>query len=288
MKFTTSTALIASGLVANAAATAPSPNTIYKLKVNSTTTGLSGAIVTVKDESAGTSATPLGVWSSGEPRNPYTFTLTKSTLSDKLYELNGSLKKTHAILHGNTIALGFFDVAIGADPKATDKDALFTNQWLATEDTGSLRLLHAERFKAGAEENTFVGAGTWRACKGDSQAAFPDYQIVWFDGHHNITALFGQCVTVDLNIVEHQKASSTSGWITGVTAPTAGGKSITGVPAPSTTDANGNWITGVPAPSGNSTSFATPKPKPFEGAASHLGFAGMFVSGMMGTLALFL
>ncbi|KAF2641004.1 hypothetical protein P280DRAFT_548797 [Massarina eburnea CBS 473.64] len=275
MKFT-STVLMASGLVASTSAIAPSRNTIYKLKVNSTIKGLGGSILSVIDESADSSATPLGVWNTGEPRKPYTFTLSTSALSDKLYEVNGSLKKTHLILHGDIIAMGLYDVAIGAEPKASDDEALFTNQFLAVApwDGSKLALYQAENFKAGAtDEKTFVGPGSWRACKGDSEAAFPDYQLVWFDGLHNLTQLFGVCDSVGLDIVEHQQASTTSPW-------------ITGVPAPSTTDAKGNWVTGVPLPSNNVTSTGSPTPKSFEGVASHLGPASILISAMVGAVAL--
>jgi hypothetical protein len=70
MKTLTSLLLTASTLLANTAA-APSPSTIYTLKISAQGSKLDGSAVVVKDESsANTFPNPLGSFSTGNPATP--------------------------------------------------------------------------------------------------------------------------------------------------------------------------------------------------------------------------
>lgn len=169
MKFTTTSLLSTSFLLATASA-APSPGTAYQLRVHSVSTppnaALNNTLLTVKDESATSNPTPLGVFSTGEPRNAYTFTFSGNS---DAYEAKGTKKQTHLFLTGNPVAMALYDVPIGSDPKPGQNETQ-VKSFIAQTPFGA----SGDQFFP-----TNQGAGTWRACKGDSTV---DYTIYFFDG----------------------------------------------------------------------------------------------------------
>jgi hypothetical protein len=175
MKFTISTILHASALLATASA-ALSTNSTYNLRVGSNNPAIKDALLALKAESTTTSPNALGVWSYGEPRSTYTFTLGPNPANDKLFELKSTVKDTHLILYGPDAARAFYDVPIGADPTPAKGQSLLTNTFLQWNEN-QLRVV--ERYQPGSDPNDLIGAGSWRACKGDSEV---DYQVYWFDG----------------------------------------------------------------------------------------------------------
>ena len=178
MKTLTSLLLTASTLLANTAA-APSPSTIYTLKISAQGSKLDGSAVVVKDESsANTFPNPLGSFSTGNPRYPYNFTVATVSEKDNLYEIKSTVSQKHAILNGNPIAPQLFETPIGGDPAATPGKAITRTSFLILNDHGALYLKSAEDTKNADGE--FDGAGSWRACNGSTV----DYQLYWFNGTH--------------------------------------------------------------------------------------------------------
>ncbi|KAF2248109.1 hypothetical protein BU26DRAFT_505864 [Trematosphaeria pertusa] len=281
MKFTTSTLLSTSAILATSAALTPTSGTSYRLVINSTNPAISGSSLALKDDpTANTSPNALGSWSTGEPREEYTFTFSPNPDNDKLYELKGAVRQTHLILTGNDAAMPLYDVAIGADPTPAGDDKLFTNNFMIYNDN---ELLHAQRWGVTHNASDMVGSGTWRACKNNTEY---DYLVLWYDGLSALQDYYEGCETVLLNIEE---VGSSGASITGVPAPTATGSGgfITGVPAP--TGTNTGFITGVSAPTGNSSGTgARPTPTSFEGAAPQLGMASALISFVFGAAAFML
>jgi hypothetical protein len=178
MKTLTSLLLTASTLLANTAA-APSPSTIYTLKISAQGSKLDGSAVVVKDESsANTFPNPLGSFSTGNPRYPYNFTVATVSEKDNLYEIKSTVSQKHAILNGNPIAPQLFETPIGGDPAATPGKAITRTSFLILNDHGASYLKSAEDTKNADGE--FDGAGSWRACNGSTV----DYQLYWFNGTH--------------------------------------------------------------------------------------------------------
>lgn len=169
MKLTALTLLSNSAILALTAVT-PSPNTAYQLKVLSQTPALKDTVLTVKDDSSANAfPIPLGVFSTGEPRAPYKFTFSPSTAGEGLYELKGTLRQTHLIITGDPRAMGFFEAPIGGDPQPAANETQFTNKWMVFSSGDGMNLVFAEG----------LAAGSWRACKGDSEL---DYTFYFFDG----------------------------------------------------------------------------------------------------------
>jgi hypothetical protein len=282
MKTTTSAIISVSILLATAAA-APSSFATYKLKIDSENPKIKDVTLVVKDESAAnTFPNPLGSFSTGEPRYPYTFTISTLSESDKLYEFKGTVRQTHLILNGDSRAPQLFDVPIGADPIPTSDGMITRNKFLIEDDAGTMSVSSAEDKRGGS--GTFHGPGTWRACTSGTI----DYQLYWFDGksilsywhgklayyrnigRSNLTAIIEGCESVSLLLEEVDCNASTIV----VPAPTATGS---------------GFITGVPAPTGNSTrTGATVSPTSFPGAASRLGMTSTLMGLAVGVMAFFL
>ena len=53
----------------------------------------------------------------------------------------------------------------------------FDDKWTFLDIAGVTTLRHAQDFKSTV--NATGGAGSWRACRGDSEV---DYQMYWYDG----------------------------------------------------------------------------------------------------------
>jgi hypothetical protein len=148
----------------------------YKLAIGSRNPSLSNTTVVLKDDSApASSPNALGIYSSGAPRSPYTFTIATNSSTDNLYEFRGAVRKTHLIVNGDARAMGLFDVAIGADPvpgsKAEETRSLFL---IDPANPTSVRVAASMRGGAGH----FDSAGSWRACTSGTV----DYQLYWYDG----------------------------------------------------------------------------------------------------------
>ena len=177
MKFTTSTMLSTSALLVTASA-AVSTTSTYQLRVSSSkNSAIQDSFLALKDENVTSEPNALGVWSTGEPRSPYQFKLTPSTTDARFYQLTGTVKQTQLIIYGNRVAMGLFDVPIGANPRVGEGEGLFSDKWTFLDLGGSVSLRHAQDFNS--SETPTGGAGSWRACKGDSAV---DYQLYWYDG----------------------------------------------------------------------------------------------------------
>lgn len=146
----------------------------YQLRVVSQTPAIKDAILTLKDAS-GNAGSPnaLGVWSTGEPRSAYTFTISAAASDARFYELKSSVTKTQLTLWGNKVAMGLYDVPIGSKLDITQDEAAYNDKYT----TMGTMVRHAQDFNSSSEPSG--GAGSWRACKGDSEV---DYQIYWYDG----------------------------------------------------------------------------------------------------------
>lgn len=183
MKFSAAAVLSATAVVATATATngtSPKAGTQYQLKITlSDTPALKDTFLTVFDESDARDNyfNPIGSFSSGNPRYPYTFTAELSVPEDNLYALKSVVKKTHLISSGNPIALALYETKIGADPAPQQGEKQYADRFLFLNKDDKMFLVQAEAFRSGS--GSVMGPGTWRACLGDSQA---DYQIYWFDG----------------------------------------------------------------------------------------------------------
>lgn len=265
MKLTTSTFFTTSALIA-ASAAAPSLETVYQLRLSSSNSAINNAIITVKDETSGSAApNAMGVFSTGEPRNPYTFKFVGSSLSKALYKLQSTKVQKHLVLTGNQVAMGLYDIPIGADPQPAENELTASDKWFVYEAPGDegMRLMAAVRYKERQDDNSLLDASSWRACKGDSDF---DYTLYWFDGLNRLEDYVKGCEGgISLYIEEAKASVTTSGFLTGVTAPTA---------TPS------GYINGVTAP--NSTAVGGAKPtgssKPYEGSAAKTAGSALVAS----------
>ncbi|KAF3042879.1 hypothetical protein E8E12_003039 [Didymella heteroderae] len=226
MKMLTSVLLAASSLLATTAAAAPSSSSIYTLSIRAQDPKLNGSAVVVKDESsANTFPNPLGSFSTGNPRHPYRFTVATVSEKDNLYEIKSTAGQKHLILNGNPIAPQLFETPIGGDPAAIPNKTATRTKFLILDDANTMTVKGAEDVKNA--NGKFDGAGSWRACNRSTV----DYQLYWFDGLSNLTAIVGTCESVRLVLEEVKPSASstvvpattmvTSGYITGVPAPTA-------------------------------------------------------------------
>ncbi|KAJ4355840.1 uncharacterized protein N0V89_003861 [Didymosphaeria variabile] len=213
MKFTTSTFLTTAALVtARVCATSPSPDTVYQIRLSSSNSAINDAVVTVKTESpVNTSPNALGIFSTGEPRNPYTFKFLSSSLGKFLYELQGTIRQTHLVLTGKEIALGLYDNPIGADPKPAEDEMTVADKWWILEKEGKMTLMVAARY---TRDNSSLNRleDYVKGCEGG----------------------------ITLYVEEAKSSPTASGYLTGVTAPAATPTGYTtGVSAPNLTAAGG-------------------------------------------------
>jgi hypothetical protein len=174
---TTNKAILSVSIFLAIAAAAPSESATYKLKISrAESLQLKNATLVLKDESnANSSPNPLGSFSTGEPRYPYTFTVHTVSEADKLYELKGTVRQTHLAVNGDPRAIQLFDVPIGGDPIAIPNKTETRTRFLIAEQDGQLLLGSASNERG---YNGFKGPGSWRACTSGTV----DYQIYWFDG----------------------------------------------------------------------------------------------------------
>jgi hypothetical protein len=291
MKTITSTILASCVLLATAAA-GLSTSATYKLKISSTVPALKDATLVLKDaSSANSSPNALGSFSSGEPRYPYTLTLSAISEADKLYELIGTVKQTHLILNGDSRAPQLFDVPIGADPAAEPGNTLTRSRFLLVESGSRLNIVSAEDT---AGSGNYRGAGTWRACNGSTV----DYQMYWFDGKwrllryvcfanwiykglSNLTAIipgYG-CESVGLYLEEVVTSVSKTAVNPSMTT---GNGFVGGVGAPKTT-ATG-FLTSVPAPGGNVSRTSVVSPEA-NGAAAYSAVTEALIGLTVGFMA---
>jgi hypothetical protein len=149
----------------------------YKLSIRTQNPKLNGSTVVVKDESvANTFPNPLGSFSTGNPRHPYTFTVVTISEQDKLYELKSTVNQKHLVLNGDTIAPGLFEVPIGGDPAPVPDKTVTRTKFLVLNDSDGMVIKGAEDIKNA--NGVFDGPGSWRACNKSTV----DYQLYWFDG----------------------------------------------------------------------------------------------------------
>jgi hypothetical protein len=174
MKPTTTAIPFLASLLLTTASPTPSPSTIYTLKIKSTVPAIRNTTLVLKDD-VGTPSTPtpLGSFSTGEPRYPYTFTLSPISVRDNLYELRSTAAQTHLILNGDARAPQLFDGVVGRDP--APGTGLTRSRWLLVDQGERMEIVSAEDV---AGSNSFRGAGTWRACNQGTV----DWSMFWFDG----------------------------------------------------------------------------------------------------------
>ncbi|KAF1968449.1 hypothetical protein BU23DRAFT_572350 [Bimuria novae-zelandiae CBS 107.79] len=262
--------LLTTSVLAAASTITPSLDTTYQIRLSSSNRAINNTLVTVKDEApANTSPNAMGTFSTGNPRYPYTFKFVHSHLSKVLYELQGTVRKTHLVLTGNQVALGLYDIPIGTDPKPAEDELTASDKFWVNEENGKMSLMAAERYTG--DDSKLLSASSWRACKGDSEI---DYTLYWYDGLNRLEDYVKGCEGgITLYVEEAQSAATTSGFLTGVTAPTA---TPTGY-CPGGPAANSTATAGV-KPTGSST--------PFESSAGTV-VAGSLV-GLAGAVMAFL
>jgi hypothetical protein len=186
MKSTTTTLLPISLFLAIASATTPSTSTTYQLRVNSANPSIGSSFLSLKGPSTTSTPNALGIWSSGEPRYPYQLTLSTSPSDSRLYSLKG--QDSQLILYGLEEAMGFFAAPVGYTTEV-GKGERFYNDKFTFLDNKDLKLRHAQDFNTSGSDAPTGGAGSWRACKGDSEI---DYQMYWYDG--KLSLLFSSCI----------------------------------------------------------------------------------------------
>jgi hypothetical protein len=178
MKFTTTAIFSTSALLATVNA-APSTSTTYQLRVNSANPSIGTSFLALKDSSTTTTPNALGIWSSGEPRSPYQLTLSTSPSDTRLYSLKG--QSSQLILYGIREAMGFFSAPLGYTAQVGQGEAFYNDKFtfLGYNNDDELKIRHAQDFNTSGTDLPTGGAGSWRACKGDSEI---DYQMYWYDG----------------------------------------------------------------------------------------------------------
>ena len=149
----------------------------YRLSIRTQNPRLNGSALVVKDESVAiTFPNPLGSFSTGNPRYPYTFTVVTISEQDKLYELKSTVNQKHLVLSGDPIAPGLFEVPIGGDPVPIPNKTVTRTKFLVVDDSDGMVIKGAEDIRN--VNGVFDGPGSWRACNSSTV----DYQLYWFDG----------------------------------------------------------------------------------------------------------
>jgi hypothetical protein len=197
MKFSTSDLLVLATVAASASA-APSTSSTYKLRVSSSNPKIADSFLTIKDEGSSTNA--LGIYSTGEPRSAYTVTFSPSPSDARFYEVKGALRQTQLTLFGLEEAMGLIDAPIGAKQEPKENERVFNDKFVIMESQGTMYLRHAQDFKSSDQPSG--GAGSWRACLGDSEV---DYQMYWYDGMLQVFCPFG--LEVNTNSICRQLSS---------------------------------------------------------------------------------
>ncbi|KAF2798623.1 hypothetical protein K505DRAFT_371602 [Melanomma pulvis-pyrius CBS 109.77] len=274
MKFTTSTILSTSALLATASA-APSTSSTYQLRVSSKNPSIGSSFLSLKNSAVSTEPNALGVWSSGEPRSPYQLTLSTSPSDSRLYELK-SAKQTQLMLWGIREAMAFYDAPIGAKVEVREGEGFYNDKFTFLESGADLSLRHAQDFNTSGSDAPTGGAGSWRACKGDSEI---DYQMYWYDGSSPLP--IKNCEGVQLELI----ASTPQSTPTAATSATAAaGTFLPGVTAPGATGTSGTFLPGA---TGNASSTSgSPKQSAFPGSGSKMSIAGALIGMAFGSMAL--
>ncbi|KAF2477659.1 uncharacterized protein BDR25DRAFT_338455 [Lindgomyces ingoldianus] len=273
MKVTGSTILFTSALAATGTA-ALSTSSTYQLRVSSSAnTAINGGFIAVKDTGVTTSPNPMGLWlTDRKARDPYQFKLATSPSDSRLYQILGTLKQTHLVLYGDKVAMGLFDIPIGSKVEVKDGEATFDDKFTTLGQQGATTLRHGQDFNSSGTDIPTGGAGSWRACKGDT---VNDYQLYWYDGSSPLP--IKNCEGISLDLVESTPSPASSGgpFLTGVTSPTATGSFLTGVTAPTATGR------------ANSSGIVSPTPSsPAQGGAgSHVSEITGLMSIVFGVLA---
>lgn len=312
MKFSTSDLLIFATAAASASA-APSTSTTYQLRIHkSNNPKISDSFLTVKDESSSTNA--LGIYSTGEPRSAFTFTFSPSPSDARFYELKGAVRQTQLTLFGLEEAMALIDTPIGAKQEPKENERVFNDKFVVVETDGVMFVKHAQDFNSSDEPSG--GAGSWRACLGDSEV---DYEMYWYDGMSfpslspsawtsMLTESTGSsplpiknCEGVMLEVVAADSSTPTaSASASGIVGP--GGESptatasgvIVGPGGESPTASGSGVVTLGPdgiAPTGTaggnaSSTNATPTPSSYEGAGSRVQTVGGLSGFVLGVFAL--
>ncbi|ORY02575.1 hypothetical protein BCR34DRAFT_618033 [Clohesyomyces aquaticus] len=266
MKFTTSTILLAGAIAATATAEDVSYTKTYQLKVGSSTnTDIKGKFLATKEIAATTDNNPLGVWGTDRvARDPYQYKFTPSSQDSRFYTLKGALRISHLMTYGTDVAMGLYDILDGVNVTPKQGEVVLHDKFLALD--GLLRV--GSDFNVSGTPHG--GAGSFRACKGDS---VNDYQIYWYDGLSPLP--IKNCEGISLEFVEAQASPSptATGFLTGVTAPTA-------------TGTGGPFLTGVTAPTGTGNATSTAKPtQPAQGAGSKVAMGSGLMSLVLGALS---
>lgn len=168
MKTLTPVLLAVSVILATTVAV-PSSSSIYTLKMRAQDPKLDGSAVVVKDErSINTFPNPLGSFSTGNPRYPYSFTIASVSEKDNFFEIKSTVGQKHVILSGNPVAPQLLETPIGGDPAATPGKTITRANFFISDEVDAMYLRGGKLGEA----------GSWRAC---NQSTI-DYQLYWFDG----------------------------------------------------------------------------------------------------------
>ncbi|KAH8725402.1 hypothetical protein GQ44DRAFT_826523 [Phaeosphaeriaceae sp. PMI808] len=243
-----------------------SDSSVYKLKIKSGNERLKDRTLVLKDEStAAAILNPLGSFSpASQPRNPYNFNLVAVSEADKLYELQGVVKKTHLIINGDPRATQFFDAPIGGDPIPLQNKTITRTKFTLLEKLGHTFLISAENVRGG--DGDFVGPGSWRACTNNKA----DYQLYWYDGQSQLDTIIPGCESIELFLEKGESSASST-------------------LAPSPTSTSHGFITEVPAPSRNSTATGSyPTATIFPGSAAKFQLLNRHIAFIVGAAAFLL
>ncbi|KAH7110607.1 hypothetical protein B0J11DRAFT_586186 [Dendryphion nanum] len=272
MKFTSTNIFITTALLASASAQSnPNLSATYQIQVlHSTNPRINSSFLAVKNPKAGTEPNALGVWSTGEPRFPFQLTLAKATTDTRFFKLNGALRQTHLFVTGKDSIKGLFDGAIGSKVELKANETYYDDKWTFIEMGGPLSLRHAQDHKTVV--NATGGAGSWRACRGDSEV---DYQMYWYDGRSPLE--IKNCEGITLQLVESTPQSS------------ATATSVIGLPSPIRTSAAASGTIGLPSPSrtGSGNATNTGSPTQFPGAGSNVNVISGLTGLVLGAMAIF-
>lgn len=157
------------------AAASDSTSTAYQLRItNSQNTAINGTFITLKDSD--TSKSVLGVWPSDSTKHAtYQFKATPAT-DARFYELFRTTGSSQLMVAGVSEAMELIDAKNPASITIGSGERKSSDKWLFVPTGGATNLRFAQDANVDAPSG---GAGSWRACKGDSAN---DYQLYWYDG----------------------------------------------------------------------------------------------------------
>ena len=150
----------------------------YNLRITSSSnSAIQGSVLAARDNTSATTTNPLGIWSTGEPRYAYEFTLSPSASNSSYYAIKSTVRQTQLTLYGDSVAEGLYDVPIGTKLTPKTGEEVWNDRWMFLDQAGSKSLRNAYDYLE--DPTPHGGASSWRACKLENGY---DYQVYWYDG----------------------------------------------------------------------------------------------------------